>query len=824
MEQYQFSNFENNSPISCSVQTVGNTDPHMHDVFELDMVLSGTCTLSLDGILYNLEPDDVFSVDPHTMHELKGPDAILVTIRFDQTPFENILPNPLHPRFDCNSRAHGNSEAYDQLRRLIARIVKNNADKQLGYELRSHAMIYELMDLFFNNFRIENSSATDAKSHRYALRISEISKIISERYKEPFSLTDLAEAVHLSPPYLSRFFTQQFGMSFLAYLTKYRLGKATNDLINTQKTIEEISADNGFPNSHAFVQAFKNGYNELPSVYRRKVRSKPEKKPDSPPLIEHHDHLAGLRKYLKSASDTPLNTQGISCYIKLKATEKGTPLKHSWKNILNIGNAADLMLSDIQEMVRTMQQEIGFRFIHFSGIFADELRVCQKDSAGNLIFNFVYLDVIFDFLIQQKIKPFIQLTYMPMLIAKHPYRRLFNAVVSDPSDNNEWCALVNATVSHLIDRYSKEEVQSWYFSIWNQPDTPSYLFGFGDEDLFFDFYKATFQTLKKVDPQLKIASSPTFYLLGQEEENWYLPFIRRCMREGLYHDALSFTFYDTRLIRGINKSRETFDFIDTMQLSTDQNSFSVFVNQLLAERKSLGLEQLPVYLTEWNNTPSQQDLLNDTCFKSCYLTKNILENYDKLDSFGYWSLTDLMGDAPLPDKMFFGGLGLFTKNGIPKPSFYAMKLMNQLNGNCIGKGDGWFAVKSNSSYKILLYNYRHYTDLYASGEQFIVAYEDRYNIFEPTQTLDVHLRIEGAENGEYLVRETSVGRKNGSVYDLWVESGAIEPIDKEEMQLLKQKSTPMINNYKLNVKEKLIEADAILDMLEVRLLSISGTF
>lgn len=820
MKQYQFSDFENNSPISCSVQTITNTDPHMHDVFELDMVLSGNCTLKLDERLYKLEADDVFSVDPHVVHELKGADAVLVTIQFNQTLFENILPHPLHPHFDCNSRAYGNSEAYDALRKLIARIVKNNADKQLGYELRTHAMIYELMDLFFNNFRIENSSASDAKNHRYALRISEISKIISERYKESFSLTDLADEVHLSPPYLSRFFAQQFGMSFLSYLTRYRLGKAMNDLLNTQKNIEEISADNGFPNSHAFVQAFKNNYQELPSVYRRKARSSSKTAQDKPTLIEHHDHLAGLRKYLNTTSDATLNTQGISCYIKLRASEKGTPLKHKWKNILNIGNAADLMLSDIQEMVRIMQKEIGFRYIHFSGIFADELRVCQKDSSGKLIFNFVYLDVIFDFLMQQKIKPYIQLTYMPTLIAKHPYRRLFNAVVSDPADIGEWCELVKATVNHLIERYSKDEVQSWYFSIWNQPDTPPYLFGFGDDELFFEFYKSTFRVLKEIDSDLKIASSPTFYLLGREEENWYLPFIRRCVQEGLDHDALSFTFYDTRLVRGINKSRETFDFVETMQLSTDENSFSLFVNQILSERKALGLEQLPLYLTEWNNTPSQQDLLNDTCFKSCYLTKNILENYDKLDSFAYWSLTDLMGDAPLPDKMFFGGLGLFTKNGIAKPSFHAMKLLSQLNGNCIGKGNGWFAVKKDNTYKVLLYNYRHYTDLYASGEQFIVTYEDRYNIFEPTQTLDVHLRIEGAENGEYLVRETSVGRKNGSVYDLWIETGAIEPIDREEMELLKQKSIPMINNYRLTVTDQVIEVDAILDMLEVRLLTI----
>ena len=91
-----------------------------------------------------------------------------------------------------------------------------------------------------------------------------------------------------------------------------------------------------------------------------------------------------------------------------------------------------------------------------------------------------------------------------------------------------------------------------------------------------------------------------------------------------------------------------------------------FVMQVLRERRQLGLKNIPIYLSEWNNTPSQQDLLNDTCFKSCYIVKNILENYDRLESFTYQALTDLMSDGPLPDKLFFGGLGLFTVNQIPQ--------------------------------------------------------------------------------------------------------------------------------------------------------------
>ena len=70
--------------------------------------------------------------------------------------------------------------------------------------------------------------------------------------------------------------------------------------------------------------------------------------------------------------------------------------------------------------------------------------------------------------------------------------------------------------------------------------------------------------------------------------------------------------------------------------------------------------------------------MNDTCFKSCYIVKCILENYDKLDSFAYWSLTDRMGEAAQPKEMYFGGLGLFTANGVPKASYMVFTLFSRI--------------------------------------------------------------------------------------------------------------------------------------------------
>jgi len=280
----------------------------------------------------------------------------------------------------------------------------------------------------------------------------------------------------------------------------------------------------------------------------------------------------------------------------------------------------------------------------------------------------------------------------------------------------------------------------------------------------------------------------------------------------------------TALTQNATGSQDLFGFVDSMTLRSVPDGFRNFVNQVRSEQEKLGLRTTPILLTEWNNTPSQQDLLNDTCFKSCYIVKNILENYDRLEGFGYWSLTDWMGEAPLPNEQFFGGLGLFTVSGIPKASYYALWLLRQLGDTFVGKGDGWFATRQGDHYILILYNYRHFSHLYALGERFDMTFTDRYTPFDPVQNLDVHLSLGDVKNGTYLVRETILNRKSGSAFDQWVEMGALEPDNQQELAVLAAHAIPKCSKYLTEAKNHTLELDAMLDMLEVRLLTIEPQF
>lgn len=203
--------------------------------------------------------DAVFSIPPHTPHSLVGTDCCIITIQFEQTFFERTLPSPKHPDFICNSAVYGDSEAFHQMRRLIARLIKNNAEQQLGYELRNWSIIYEIMDVMYQEFRVDESEAKNQRAHRYSARMEQISRILNEQYQENMTLAALASQVHLSVPYLSKFFEKQFGLSFLSYLTRIRLNHAVELLLHTDATIEAVSADSRLSQQPCFCTGIQEG-------------------------------------------------------------------------------------------------------------------------------------------------------------------------------------------------------------------------------------------------------------------------------------------------------------------------------------------------------------------------------------------------------------------------------------------------------------------------------------------------------------------------------------------------------------------------------------
>ena len=477
------------------------------------------------------------------------------------------------------------------------------------------------------------------------------------------------------------------------------------------------------------------------------------------------------------------------------------------------------MFAKNQEILKDIQKNIGFKYIKFHGLLDDDMMVYSEDSKGNASISFTYIDMILDFLLSINLKPIMQLSFMPQALAKNPERTMFysNSVISLPKDINKWKFLISSLVNHLRDRYGIKEIKKWPFFLWNEPDSIEELFGFNDKTAFYNFYKSTYKAVKSVDKNL-LFGSPSVLHSSIESSSWMMDFMCFCNENNCIPEFLNFHFYPISITSGQDRNAP---FKSNLILDQSENALNTSITNIkrIIQENNWNIKER-IFMTEWNSTISHRDWLNDTVFKSAYIVKNILENYDQLRSFTYWTVSDLMEELKIPDEVFHGGLGLFTYNGIKKSHYYAFKMLSNLGNTLIGKGDGYFLTKSDRSIEMIFYNYQHFSEIYSKGELFDMTFKNRYTPFSNTTTMLIEMPLNGLENSTYIIKETIINRKFGSAFDIWIENGGLELENEEDVENLKAFSVPKTTKRKVNITENTFTLTVELEPHEVRSVSL----
>lgn len=829
--RHEVINYGESVPVKCFVHQLGYSARHWHNSIEILFVLSGSVEIIIAGIPYTLKEDDMVLINSNEPHELMARECILTAVQIKLSMFDDKLTHARGFFFDCNSATRPNDPGMVRIKRIIAHFVKNYGATDEGRIFRAKSLSYALLSELITFYKAERGDADETQTRYHYERITRIVDYINEHYRENITLQTLAEQEYLSVPYLSKFFMRMMGMNFSTYLNQLRLNHAMNDLMNTTYTIDQIASRNGFSYTHAFVQLFKKKYGELPSQYRKQgaVNKEMDNKllrtqgsSNEYTILDTHQYLNYFAAYLDDGptdSALPEMAPLLSSHYTIDAAVEGKALRHTWHGFMAVGSAKELLLHEVQQMLRSLQREVGFRYIKFHGILSDDMRVYTIDRYGKPHYSFVYVDQVLDFLLSLDIKPLIQLSFMPKEMAVEPEHIIFNSsmINSPPANMDDWCDLVHAFLEHIIGRYGQSVVHSWLFTVWNEPDTPRSMFGFPSAGEFYLFYQRTFETIKRVSPALRIGS-PSTYFDWSDSGSWLCDFTQWCKEHGCMPEFILIHYYGTTVTHEtvVEKGQEIT--LDHIQLTQDENMLKKSIDILLSYVRGAYPPDMPVYLTEWNFSPSHRQLLGDTCFRSCYLVKNILENYDRLDSMGYWLLTDLFEEHPVPMEVFHGGLGMFTYNGIKKPAYYAFYLLGKLGNTYVDSGDGYFLTREGNDYQLMLYHYKHYSALYASGEAFDMTFTDRYTPFEPEQKRDFEIRINGLMPGNWKIMEYLINRQSGSSFDKWVEMGAQPLESREEIELLGGLSFPMINKYTIVSTARGLTVNALLEPLEVRMI------
>lgn len=815
-------NFGSTVPVTFYIETITGSKRHWDRKLELYYVLSGKMDIQVKEQSYSLDKDSLILINSYDIHTINSEQCILAVFEIDLSKYDHNLIDEAKLHFDCNSATDVNDVKMYSLKQLLARFIKFNTTDSENNELLNKSLSYALLHNLMEYFRVEDTyDYTQRKTQ--INRIEEILRYINQHFKEGLTLSEIAEKFYLSVPYISKIFKDYTGSVFTEYMNGIRLSYAVNEILHTNQSIEIIGQNSGFPNTRAFVNTFKKQYNMLPSGYRKEASNK-QKSSGTKVMFnfEHNNYLGTLAKYLEvndSYSNERKNLLQIIEVSPITTSQKGYQLKHTFKTTTSIGKAKHILYSECQDMLRQLQKDVGFKYIKFHGLLDDDMMVYSENEFGEPELNFTLIDMILDFLLSIDLKPFMQLTFMPRALAKTHDRTQFyiKSIISYPKDMKKWKYLVHHLLLHLESRYGPNEVEKWPFSLWNEPDSLDIMFGLGSVESYFEFYRETYLTVKEINPNI-IFGCPSLMTPTIENGEWVTIFLDLCKKHQCNPGFLNFHFYPLDLEDNVLTGQaQTFTHI-IFRKSPDALKDSIY--QILRNSKLFHWDIDTIYLTEWNSSISHRDLLNDTAFKAPYIVKNILENYDRLDSFGYFFLTDFAEEVKLANDLFHGGLGMFTYNGVKKSIYFAFCLLNKLGNRLIGKGNGYFITKEKESYQIMLYNYQHFSDLYASGELFDMTFVNRYTPFPNTKNKKFIIPLNEMPNSDYIITETILNQEHGSAFDKWVELGAVPLETQDDINYLKSVSVPYIKKRYISVIDNHITISFELEPHEVRLVEI----
>ena len=98
--------------------------------------------------------------------------------------------------------------------------------------------------------------------------------------------------------------------------------------------------------------------------------------------------------------------------IRLDASQTKGPLPHGFDLCVGAGRANEGLRADWQQQLTQVRKECGFRYLRFHGLLHDDMGVYSEDRAGQAVYNWQYIDKLYDFLLSSRVKPFVELSFM----------------------------------------------------------------------------------------------------------------------------------------------------------------------------------------------------------------------------------------------------------------------------------------------------------------------------------------------------------------------------------------------------------------------------
>lgn len=605
-------------------------------------------------------------------------------------------------------------------------------------------------------------------------RLMSILSYIQVNYRAKLDLKTLSEQFYLSPSYLSKYIGENLGMGFSEYLNNVRLGHAMEALKMTDHSITQIACDAGFPNLVTFNRTFRRKYGTVPSIYRKKINH----------CLQELSEAKDVKEYKITAN----------------VSDKRR-FEKNWLKVMNLGAAEDLQMEYIREHVLLLKRELDFKYGRIDSLFCPENLL---DFSCEARYNFSVLDDILDFMIKNKISPFLNLGLKRKKIVRPDMGWiLWRERISKTGHLGNYIHMLSCFIRHCAERYGESEVLKWRFELWWER---------GPED---NFITEEQMALLKIEYDCIKRELPGAFVGGLGfnifDDNASIgSFLERYAGKSMALDFISVSIYPYNLKAGIGENKIVPD-----ECFMEKELAAL---QCLLTKYGYGTENL--WITEWNLSVSSRTWLNDVCYKGAYLVRNLIASVGYTPCMAYWMSTDRTEEYFDSVGCLYGGWGVISRNGIYKSAFYALRFMENLGTDLLAKGENYIvtSTKNKSFYIVCHYMKSPSPECYIQDDE--GNHPENMAVYFSEGELRFHIRLLGLAEGNYCLRKHCISPLYGSVFEEWGRRGFRKSQTREETEYLKSVSVPYIDIEMISAAKGALSFDIKLQANEIQFIGI----
>ena len=420
---------------------------------------------------------------------------------------------------------------------------------------------------------------------------------------------------------------------------------------------------------------------------------------------------------------------------------------------------------EYQDELLAVQAVCGFKHIRGHGLFSDDMAIYQErrdpDGEERVQYCFTYLDRVTDYYIAAGLRPFLELGFMPGKLASGEQTIFYwKGHTTPPKDMKKWTDLVEATLTHLKERYGEEEVSSWPVEVWNEPNLPGF-WEHADKAKYLELYDATARAVKRALPSARVGGPAICGGNGSQE--WVRDFLTFCRDHGAPVDFVTRHAYMGQTPE--HRGRYLYHPMCSVEYTVAEMAETRAIIESFPEYRGM-----PMYITEFNTSYNPFCPIHDTVFNAALCAGLLASLGDVAQGYSYWTFGDVFEEMGVPTRPFHGGFGLMAAGNIPKPTLWTFAFFSRLKGECAHRDRHSVVTRrGDGGYEGVIWN-------------------------EARENAEFRFVLDLPGNTEMTLTEEIVEDGGCDPLKVWHDLGEPSVADKETVELLRKSGTPRVSS------------------------------